>query len=151
MSFFCDLCGGEFNFKYELIVHLKYPNRCSKRKKTITKEKNTEYKCDICDKIFSRKESLINHAAMHTGRSPHKCFVCSKIFTRKIILQKHEQGHSVESSVPRIIKASFSCDFCDKLFTRKEYLKAHVSIHTGDDATLPMAIFNANIVENVSW
>ena len=47
------------------------------RKYTDT-EKN--YPCDKCDKIFSRRNSLVRHIAERRSEIEYKCEICEKIY-----------------------------------------------------------------------
>jgi uncharacterized Zn-finger protein len=56
--------------KYE---KLKIYQRTHKKKKT--------YKCDVCDKTFSRIQNSNVHKRVHTGEKPYNCDVCDPTFS----------------------------------------------------------------------
>lgn len=94
----------------------------TKRAESETAEKPTELNltvCDVCKKIFKRKEFLMQHLKSHIGLRPFKCDepTCSKSFSRKEHLLRHVVSHTG--------KKMFNCDVCKKLFSRKDNLNKH--------------------------
>lgn len=75
--------------------------------------------CDICEKVFKRKEHLAQHVKLHLGLRPFKCEEpnCNKAFSRKEHLMRHCVSHTG--------KKQFDCDICHKLFSRKDNLNKH--------------------------
>lgn len=75
--------------------------------------------CEICDKVFKRKEHLAQHVKLHLGLRPFKCEEpnCNKAFSRKEHLMRHCVSHTG--------KKQFDCDICHKLFSRKDNLNKH--------------------------
>lgn len=75
--------------------------------------------CDVCKKIFKRKEHLMQHLKSHVGLRPFKCEEpnCNKSFSRKEHLLRHVVSHTG--------KKMFSCDLCHKFFSRKDNLNKH--------------------------
>lgn len=75
--------------------------------------------CDVCKKVFKRKEFLMQHLKSHIGLRPFKCDEpsCNKTFSRKEHLLRHVISHTG--------KKMFSCDVCKKLFSRKDNLNKH--------------------------
>ena len=48
-----------------------------------------QFKCDICEKKFSRKQSLVQHVHSHTNEVPLKCDACGAQFAQKGCLKTH--------------------------------------------------------------
>lgn len=94
----------------------------TKRPESDTAEKPSESNltvCDVCKKVFKRKEFLMQHLKSHIGLRPFKCDepTCNKSFSRKEHLLRHVVSHTG--------KKMFSCDVCKKLFSRKDNLNKH--------------------------
>ena len=83
-----------------------------------------ENKCDICDKILSTKQSLVQHIRVHNGEKPYKCQVCSKKFTEGGTLTKHVRVHTGEKP--------YQCQVCSKKFTEGGHLTKHMRVHIGE-------------------
>ncbi|CAO1410253.1 unnamed protein product [Diamesa serratosioi] len=79
--------------------------------------------CNVCQKVFKRKEFLMQHLKSHIGLRPFKCETtgCNKSFSRKEHLLRHENSHTGSKS--------FSCNICQKKFSRKDNLNKHRRIH----------------------
>ncbi|KAF5284196.1 hypothetical protein FQR65_LT00196 [Abscondita terminalis] len=77
--------------------------------------------CDICMKMFKRREHLYQHMKLHTGFRPFTCENCNKSFLRKEHLLRHMVAHSGQKN--------FTCTICDKSFSRNDNLLKHKKIH----------------------
>ena len=47
------------------------------------------YECDVCEKRFSRADSLKSHMRIHTNEKPYECDVCEKRFRCSSNLKVH--------------------------------------------------------------
>ncbi|XP_059836461.1 zinc finger protein 64 [Hypanus sabinus] len=110
------------------------------------------FKCDLCNKRFSRLDKLKMHNRSHTGEKPHKCQHCNYAAADSSSLKKHLRIHSDErpfkcqicpyashSSSQLIIHlrshtgdAPFQCQLCDAKFKINSDLKRHMRIHSGE-------------------
>ncbi|XP_065561478.1 zinc finger protein 664-like isoform X2 [Artemia franciscana] len=98
-------------------------NRKLGRYQRTHKEKKS-FNCEICDKIFFRKQHLKQHQRVHSGEKPFKCDVCKKRFSEQGNLNRHQRVHTGEKL--------FKCDVCDQTFSLAANLKTHQRIHTGE-------------------
>lgn len=116
-----------------------------------TNSSTSEYRCDICDKVFNKScyltqhnktfhsgdkpfkcarcgkrfpcnDSHEEHVAKHTGAKPFKCVQCPKAFNHKTDLRRHMCLHS--GSKP------YTCTTCGKGFIRKDHMVKHTETHT---------------------
>lgn len=121
------------------------------RKSSNVSTSTSEYRCDICDKVFNKSCYLTQHnktfhsgdkpfkcarcgkrfpcdasheehVAKHTGAKPFKCVQCPKAFNHKTDLRRHMCLHS--GSKP------YTCTTCGKGFIRKDHMVKHTETHT---------------------
>jgi len=136
-TFKCDKCPKEYKFKYVLQLHKKNKHNLEekeekneenvesanenqpivKKEEVLFKERQTEFVCYVCGKVFSKKYFLQNHLLIHSGAKPYTCEVCNKSFRQKGHLQRHQKTHSGERN--------YQCSYCSKRFTRQEHLIVH--------------------------
>ncbi|XP_026760113.1 zinc finger protein 93-like [Galleria mellonella] len=156
----CSTCGLMFAYEISLNKHiLRYHEGQSVSVKfmdTKTSQEDKQYKCDICNKMFCRKDLLIKHFRMHSEKY-FECDVCKKKFNRSDNLRSHKRTHeprdktkvntclclycgrSFNNSSNLIVhmrrhtgEKPYKCDFCDKGFPRSSDLQCHRRSHTGE-------------------
>ena len=59
------------------------------------KEEKT-FACPVCQKQFTRIQSLSTHMKVHLEEKPFSCSTCGKPFSQKKSLLKHEESHRVQ-------------------------------------------------------
>ena len=69
------------------------------------------YLCEVCNKAFSKKSSLVRHNRTHSGDGPYICDVCNKAYSDKCNMIKHKRKHSGERP--------YVCDVCNKAYNDK--------------------------------
>lgn len=79
-----------------------------------------EYKCDVCSMSFRRKDSLINHSAIHSMVNL-RCVICNTAFENAQKVKEHITTHL--SSLP------YPCDKCDYSFETQDQLEEHEVKH----------------------
>ena len=85
-----------------------------------TSHRHGSFTCDVCGRMFGRKDQWKRHSLTHSGVQPFACSVCFKRYTRKLDMQRHV------SRVHLGIRP-FICSACDKRFCRKTAGLKHVS------------------------
>uniref|UniRef100_A0A8C6SKM3 C2H2-type domain-containing protein n=1 Tax=Neogobius melanostomus TaxID=47308 RepID=A0A8C6SKM3_9GOBI len=106
----CPECGCSFLRRAKLIRHLK-----------LHRMRNSNRKCDPCNKIFASDTSWIGHIQLHEQR-PFWCYTCAKGFTDQQIFNKHMFLHKCRK---------FTCTVCNKTFMFRRQLNDHLNLHTG--------------------
>ncbi|KAK5988767.1 hypothetical protein PT974_10256 [Cladobotryum mycophilum] len=71
----------------------------SSRKAAIAPER--KYKCQFCNRAFSRSEHRSRHERSHTKERPFKCMKCRSTFVRRDLLLRHDRTvHAKDGGVP---------------------------------------------------
>ena len=108
-------------------MNAEVPNisaKISQNEKKKISNRAKEFICDLCDKVFSKKNNLFIHRKIHTGEKLFSCDICNNSFITKQNLSRHRRTHTGEKP--------FVCDMCEKTFTQKSNLTEHRRIHTGE-------------------
>ncbi|PYI21068.1 hypothetical protein BO86DRAFT_9374 [Aspergillus japonicus CBS 114.51] len=70
-------------------------------KKTSVPEK--KYKCQFCNRAFSRSEHRSRHERSHTKERPFKCLKCRSTFVRRDLLLRHDRTvHAKDGGIPLV-------------------------------------------------
>ncbi|XP_063358039.1 zinc finger protein 691-like [Cydia amplana] len=109
-KFKCGTCEESFDYKCDLIVHLK--------------KHRTNGMCTICGRCFRTDRTLAAHMTVHMASSKaYTCKVCGRSYNTRSNLKTHSITHSSERP--------YHCHLCKKSFKRNQDLKFHINQHTG--------------------
>ncbi|KAK2740124.1 hypothetical protein FQN57_006239 [Myotisia sp. PD_48] len=62
-----------------------------------------KYKCQFCNRAFSRSEHRSRHERSHTKERPFKCLKCRSTFVRRDLLLRHDRTvHAKDGGVPLV-------------------------------------------------
>ncbi|KAI4160388.1 MAG: hypothetical protein LQ342_005799 [Letrouitia transgressa] len=62
-----------------------------------------KYKCQFCNRAFSRSEHRSRHERSHTKERPFKCMKCRSTFVRRDLLLRHDRTvHAKDGGVPLV-------------------------------------------------
>lgn len=87
--------------------------------------KEREFKCSQCERIFSYKSNLKAHIkVVHQKLLPYKCEFenCTKSYPSLNRLKVHMRTHFNDKR--------FECQICKKRFNEKVNLKTHMAVHS---------------------
>ena len=120
----CNYCTNKYTCTEEYLIHMKDCEKKSDSQFTKRNIHKKSYKCEMCNKVFTRKNYLKKHNRVHTGEKPYKCNQCNKEFTHKCTLTNHMRIHTGEKP--------YKCNQCVKEFAHKSNLTSHTRVHTGE-------------------
>ncbi|XP_070502660.1 zinc finger protein Paris-like [Chironomus tepperi] len=114
-TYFCEICGLDFDKRHLLNRHVKIKHTVKERR----------HKCSHqnCDKAFFTVSALKKHVESHSEKEM-PCEYCGKLFSCLNNLRTHLYYHS---------EPKFVCEFegCGKKFFMRKLLKAHINVHRG--------------------
>lgn len=84
----CKLCGRTFLLSHHLTRHM----RSHYAAKSANVQPVGQHKCDVCSMSFRRKDSLINHSAIHSMVNL-KCVICNTAFESAKMVKEHITTH----------------------------------------------------------
>ncbi|XP_044744052.1 zinc finger protein 615-like [Chrysoperla carnea] len=161
-KFSCDKCPKRFYVLSALGVHYKSshkaePIQCSQCPSQFyhplqleQHEQNhgeKKYVCDVCGKVFPKKNRLTKHKKYHSEERPFTCNICERGFKTKADLTSHVKLRHVESDRREVCyicgklipvgtltihldthkDRSVKCSECDKIFASKIILDRHIN------------------------
>ncbi|GMR37901.1 hypothetical protein PMAYCL1PPCAC_08096, partial [Pristionchus mayeri] len=89
----------------------------SKLKRKYSRGEDGQYECEVCEKKYQCRTSVIRHMRSHQKdeqkRLPYSCEVCKKRFSEKSLLRMHTRIHLTDDD-PR--KKKVDCKLCGKKF-----------------------------------
>ncbi|KAG5322086.1 ZN182 protein, partial [Acromyrmex heyeri] len=151
----CSICGATFNRRGNMIAHMKRHNndnggyRCSVcaykcksmselkiHRKNHTEEEIVDsikkkctdkdiWRCNICNKIFSKRAIMLNHERVHGDDKFYECDECDKKLASKSSLMYHKKSKHLREK-PHM------CHYCGNSFVSREARLIHERIHTGE-------------------
>nr|CAD7207324.1 unnamed protein product [Timema douglasi] len=96
----------------------------SSNKSTLVKQEI--FKCNDCNKCFSRKQNFVEHYRVHSKLKPYTCKECGKGFSTSSNLKRHVTIH-------RNGQIKYKCDKCGTLFNQADHLSEHLHVHRTPD------------------
>lgn len=78
------------------------------------------FPCNLCNKKYTNKKSLVIHQRTHTGELPYLCSLCGKRCPSKIALKSHLKCHDGNGG-----GFPAKCDVCGRVFSRKHLMERH--------------------------
>ncbi|XP_055592226.1 zinc finger protein 181-like [Uranotaenia lowii] len=107
----CAVCGKDFERGYDLKRHSSMHAKDDPNFQGIS--------CELCGKIFARKDQYRAHTYRHIGYKPHNCDRCGRSFSDASNYAKHVKLHDLDGQ-------ALFCHFCGKPFKNKTAISKHV-------------------------
>jgi len=139
---YCTICGKKFEslgaLEYHRAKHYNKKYSCklcdkkfgSRQARYRHEQKHKEaYVCNICKKVFTTKDFLLEHIIyVHKKESDKyiKCDVCGKTMQARLLKRHMREIHDGKK---RIIKKSLVCSICKKTFSLLSELEDHIRVH----------------------
>jgi hypothetical protein len=126
MLFVCGKCSQTFKTKNKLESHARVEHN---------EPGERPYSCEICNKCFAGRSTVIYHRRAHTGERPHCCLTCGKKFMRPDALRQHITSHTGERR--------HHCSICSRKFAARSTFNKHMQSHK--ETTGKKTTFNCDV------
>ncbi|MBN3307146.1 ZBT41 protein, partial [Amia calva] len=119
----CPFCNKLHASKKTLAKHVRrfHPEHIQEFH-SMKKRKSEGWKCDICNKSFTRRPHLEEHMILHTQDRPFKCGYCDDYFKSRFARLKHQEKFHL---------GPFPCDICGRQFNDTGNRKRHIECTHG--------------------
>lgn len=119
----CPFCNKLHASKKTLAKHVKrfHPDNVQEFF-AARKKKSEAWRCDVCNKTFTRRPHLEEHMILHTQDKPFKCSYCEEHFKSRFARLKHQEKFHL---------GPFPCDICGRQFNDTGNLKRHIECTHG--------------------
>ncbi|XP_045601701.1 zinc finger protein 157 [Procambarus clarkii] len=101
------------------------------------------YKCDICGAGLSHISALRRHRLAHSGYKPHRCEICSRSFFQKCDLQRHYTTHGKSKQ--------YECGACKKKYSSLHFLENHKCKAPEEPKPFKCNICGEGCANNMAW
>ncbi|XP_075038683.1 zinc finger and BTB domain-containing protein 41 [Mixophyes fleayi] len=119
----CPFCSKLHASRKTLVKHVKrFHAENAQEFLTIKRIKSEGWKCDICNKSFTRRPHLEEHMILHSQDKPFKCTYCDEQFKSRFKRLKHQEKYHL---------GPFPCDICGRQFNDSGNLKRHIEYTHG--------------------
>ncbi|CAB3221407.1 unnamed protein product [Arctia plantaginis] len=112
----------------------------------ITVNRNDDFKCSICNQVFTSSELLSVHMRRHSANARYTCGECNKTFSQLRNFKYHMSIHRGTREF------AATCTVCGKYFNDRGYLSSHMKIHRNRKeykCTLCPKSFNQRVAYNM--
>ncbi|KAG8436583.1 hypothetical protein GDO86_007623 [Hymenochirus boettgeri] len=149
----CPYCSKSHASRKTLSKHVKrfHPENAQEFL-SIKRKKSEGWKCDVCNKSFTRRPHLEEHMILHSQDKPFKCTYCEEYFKCRFTRLKHQEKFHLgpfpcticgrhfndTGNMKRHIeythggKRKWTCFICGKSVRERTTLKEHLRIHSGE-------------------
>lgn len=118
-QYVCDICQVPSSKRCCLITHIfniHNEGPSGSAEKSCYCKKENKFECDICHKLFLRKDNMEKHLREHGPKKILTCHFCFKIFQIKASYIRHLKNHN----------KTYNCSQCKKKFREIARLKVHI-------------------------
>lgn len=125
----CPFCYIKFKHKYFLSSHgkIRHPEYNWAFRKP--KSTRTRWECKFCDKVYSRRFRLKEHAmVVHFGREPYQCDLCNYTTQLKNGMRGHIESKHLKKYQNRP-KETVICGICNHVCVTKDMYYNHMRSH----------------------
>ncbi|XP_007893868.2 zinc finger and BTB domain-containing protein 41 isoform X1 [Callorhinchus milii] len=119
----CPFCNKLHASKKTLAKHVRRFHPDSIQEFFASRKKRSEaWRCDVCNKSFTRRPHLEEHMILHSQDKPFKCTYCEEHFKSRFARLKHQEKFHL---------GPFPCDICGRQFNDTGNLKRHIECTHG--------------------
>ncbi|XP_063796190.1 zinc finger and BTB domain-containing protein 41 [Pseudophryne corroboree] len=119
----CPFCSRLHASRITLVKHVKrFHAENAQEFIKIKRLRNEGWKCEICNKYFTRQPHLKEHMILHSQDKPFKCTYCDEQFKSRFKRLKHQEKYHL---------GPFPCDICGRQFNDSGNLRRHIEYTHG--------------------